>query len=111
MFIASYTLTSSGDVLGRIVVPRLSYRLGDEVTAILDCSNSIHQVLQVTATLVCIETIQDTWDQSSVKPTTKVTVSREIRGCTNSLITHFTLPIPTGHTQTFSDKTGLLYMF
>lgn len=104
---ASYTLTSSGDTLGRIIVPRLSYRLGDEVTVILDNSCSVHQVLQVIATLVYTEKIQDGCLQPNapVKFLTTL-VARETRGCTNSLITHFTLPIPTGHTQSFTTETG-----
>ena len=106
--LASYTLTSSGEVLSRIIVPRLCYRLGDEVTAILDCSCSAHRVLQVTATLVCVETIKEGCVQpnTSLKPLSTI-VSREMRGCTNSLITHFTLPIPTGMTQTFANETGM----
>ena len=101
-------LTSSGDVLGRIVIPRLSYRLGDEVTAILDCSNSTHQVLQVGVTLACLETIQEGFLQPNsapVKPLSTV-VAREVKECTNSLITHFTLPIPSGSTQSFTSDVG-----
>ena len=44
---ASFTLTTSGDVLGRVLIFRQAFRLGDEVTVVFDGSSSIRPVLQV----------------------------------------------------------------
>lgn len=103
---SSYTLTASGDTLGRILTPRSSYRVGDEVTIVLDCSHSVHQVLQVTVTLVCVEIIKESCRQhpAGSKPFNTV-VARETQCCTNSLITSFSLPVPPGFTQSFSNET------
>ena len=100
-------MTSSGEPLGRVVVPRTSFRLGDEVTAIFDCSQCVHPVLQVTASLVYIETVQEVCvvPAANLKPVVTV-VSQQTKSCTNSLITHFSLPVPPSLTQSFSDDIG-----
>lgn len=96
-----------GESLGRVVIPRTSYRLGDEVTAIFDCSLSVHPVLQVTASLVYIETIKGDSVQPSLNIKPIVTqVSQQTKSCTNGLITHYSLPIPPSLTQTFSNETS-----
>ncbi|XP_011410006.1 PREDICTED: RAB6A-GEF complex partner protein 2-like [Amphimedon queenslandica] len=107
---ASFTLTASGECIGRVVVPRTSYRLGDEVTAIFDCSLSVHPVLQVTASLVYIETINKECVLPSVTLKPVVTqVAQQTKSCTNSLITHYSLPVPPTLAQSFSDSTVKLH--
>jgi hypothetical protein len=88
-----------------VVIPRTSYRAGDDVTAIFDCSQSAHPVVQVTASLVCVETIEgDHVISGTLKPVVTI-VSHQTKSCTNSLITHYSLPIPSTLTQTFSNDT------
>lgn len=80
------------------------------MTAIFDCSLSVHPVLQVTASLVCIETVNKDCVLPSVSLKPVVTqVSQQTKSCTNSLITHYSLPVPPTLTQTFSDDTGQYY--
>lgn len=77
------------------------------MTAIFDCSNCTHPVLQVKASLVYLETIQESSVQPSVvlKPVTTV-VAQKTHSCTNGLITHYSLPVPPSLTQTFNNETG-----
>lgn len=105
--VASYTLTAAGQSLGRVMVPRTSYRLGDEVMAVFDCSNSVRPVLQTTVSLMYSETVQEAClvPTAGVKPVV-VTVAQQTECCNNSLVTHFALPLPPHLTQSFSNDTG-----
>ena len=98
---------ASGAVLGRIVLFRAAYRLGDEVMSVFDCSQSTQPCLQVTSSLLCEEIIKDACLQqsSSVKSYTTI-VSQETKCCQNTAITQFSLPIPSSLTQGFENDTG-----
>lgn len=105
---ASTTLTASGDVLGRILLFRAAYRLGEEVLTVFDCSKSTRPCLQLTVSLICEEELKSEATQPTagvVKPISSV-ISQEVKCCQDTMVTHFTLPIPWSLCQSFQDNTS-----
>lgn len=99
----NYTLKNPSGVIGRISFFKPSYKVGEDVTGALDLTLATTSCIQISAELQSIEEVPaDLLISSPSRHPLFSTHASYTECCHNTLLTHFSLPIPLSATQTFS---------
>ncbi|CAI8022568.1 RAB6A-GEF complex partner protein 2, partial [Geodia barretti] len=99
----NYTLKNPSGVIGRLSFFKPSFKVGEDVTGALDLCLATTSCLQISAELQSLEEVPLELQMSpSPRRPVCATHARYTECCPNTLITHFSLPVPLSATQSFS---------
>uniref|UniRef100_A0A8C4QG66 GP1 homolog, RAB6A GEF complex partner 1 n=1 Tax=Eptatretus burgeri TaxID=7764 RepID=A0A8C4QG66_EPTBU len=108
---STFNITSPWGKVGKFSIGRTVYRLGEDVVGAFDFSNCTVPCLHLTVLLQSEEIVSEACRRHTGQAPFVTTHAHHNEACVHTLSTHAMLPLPLQATPSFSNETGMAFVY